>query len=107
MSKVGIAARITAIVAAAELANPMAARVYRLPPALRLRYDLWCSERARIDAEAGGPAAAFEAYLNGEIEAVDPPKDVADALQFNRVPVLTEAMSVSDCARAYDEFKGT
>lgn len=105
MSKIGITARIAAIVAAAEQANPLATRIYRLPPALRIRYDRWRGECDRAFAEAGDPADAFAAHLAGEIETPEPPRAVADALQFGSAPVLTEAMSVAECARIYDEFR--
>lgn len=105
MSKIGITARIAAIVAAAEQANPLATRIYRMPPALRIRYDRWRDECARIMDEAGDPADAFEAYLAGAIVTPEPPRAVADALQFESAPVLTEAMSVAECARIYDELR--
>lgn len=105
MSKIGIAQRIAAIVAAAEQANPLATRIYRLPPALRIRYDRWRDECERAFAEAGDPANAFEAYLAGAIETPEPPRAVADAFQFERAPALTEAMDVAECARIYDAFR--
>ena len=105
MSKIGIAARIAAIVAAAEQTNPLAARVYRLPPALRIRYENWRTECERAMAKHGDPAAAYAAYRIGEDDTPEPPRAVADVLQFKRPPVLTEAMSVAECARIYDEFR--
>ena len=104
MSKISITQRIAAIIAAAEQTNPLAARIYRLPPALRIRYDRWRDECERAFAQAGDPADAYAAYLAGELETPAPPRAVADALQFARAPVLTEAMDVAECARIYDKF---
>jgi hypothetical protein len=97
MSKIGIAARLAAILEAAESIDPMAARIHRLPAALRTRYETWRIECARIMDEAGDPAAAYEAYLDtGTWGTPDPPRAVATALELQSAPVLTVDMSERD-----------
>ncbi|WP_230832869.1 hypothetical protein [Qipengyuania citrea] len=99
MSKIGISARIAAIMEAAENIDPMAARIHRLPPALRARYETWRTECARIMDEAGDPAAAYDAYLDsGTWGTPDPPRDVAAALELQGAPVLTVDMSAQQVA---------
>lgn len=99
MSKIGISARIAAIMEAAENIDPMAARIHRLPPALRARYETWRTECARIMDEAGDPAAAYDAYLDsGTFSTPDPPRDVAAALELQGAPVLTVDMSAQQVA---------
>lgn len=102
MSKIGISARIAAIMEAAENIDPMAARIHRLPPALRARYETWRTECARIMDEAGDPAAAYDAYLDsGTWGTPDPPRDVAAALELQGAPVLTVDMSERDVAERW------
>ncbi|MEP3143317.1 hypothetical protein [Qipengyuania citrea] len=102
MSKIGISARIAAIMEAAENIDPMAARIHRLPPALRARYEAWRSECARIMHEAGDPAAAYETYLDtGTIGTPDPPRDVAAALELQGAPFLPADMSERDVAERW------
>lgn len=97
MSKIGIAARLAAIMEAAESIDPMAARIHRLPPALRARYEAWRAECARIMDEAGDPAAAYETYLDtGTWGTPDPPRDVAAALELQGAPFLPADMSERD-----------
>ena len=99
MSKIGISARIAAIMEAAENIDPMAARIHRLPPALRARYETWRTECARIMDEAGDPAAAYDAYLDsGTWGTPDPPRDVAKALDLQGAPFLSVDMSERDVA---------
>ena len=99
MSKIGISARIAAIMEAAENIDPMAARIHRLPPALRALYETWRTECARIMDEAGDPAAAYDAYLDsGTWGTPDPPRDVAAALELQGAPVLTVDMSAQQVA---------
>ena len=99
MSKIGISARIAAIMEAAENIDPMAARIHRLPSALRARYETWRTECARIMDEAGDPAAAYDAYLDsGTWGTPDPPRDVAAALELKGAPVLTVDMSAQQVA---------
>ena len=99
MSKIGISARIAAIMEAAENIDPMAARIHRLPPALRARYETWRTECARIMDEAGDPAAAYDAYLDsGTWGTPDPPRAVAAALELQGAPVLTVDMSAQQVA---------
>jgi hypothetical protein len=98
MSKIGIAARLAAIMEAAESIDPMAARINRLPPALRARYEAWRSECARIMDEAGDPAAAYEAMLDGALVTPDPPRDVAKALDLQGAPFLSVDMSERNVA---------
>ncbi|MCD1590382.1 hypothetical protein K7H13_06370 [Qipengyuania citrea] len=84
---------------AAENIDPMAARIHRLPPALRARYETWRTECARIMDEAGDPAAAYDAYLDsGTWGTPDPPRDVAAALELQGAPVLTVDMSAQQVA---------
>lgn len=99
MSKIGISARIAAIMEAAESIDPMAARIHRLPPALRARYEAWRFECARIMDEAGNPAAAYETYLDtGTWGTPDPPRDVAAALELQSAPFLSDDMSAQQVA---------
>ena len=102
MSKIGISARIAAIMEASESIDPMAVRIHRLPPALRARYEAWRSECARIMDEAGDPAAAYEAYLDsGTWGTPDPPRDVAAALKLQGAPFLSVDMTVRDVAEVW------
>lgn len=102
MSKIGIAARLAAIMEAAASIDPMAVRIHRLPPALRARYEAWRSECARIMDEAGDPAAAYEAYLDsGTFSTPAPPRDVAAALELQGAPFLSSDMSERDVAERW------
>ena len=99
MSRVSIARRLAAILEAAERVDPQAARVHRMKPAVRARYETWCSECARITDDAGGPEAAFAAYLeSGEWGTPAPPADVTQALGLEAVPVLSDDMSDTEIA---------
>tara|TARA_R100001129_G_scaffold184676_1_gene170209 strand:- start:615 stop:941 length:327 start_codon:yes stop_codon:yes gene_type:complete len=94
MSRVSIARRLQAILEAAERVDPQAARVHRMTPALRARYEVWQQQCAAITDAAGGPEAAFAAYLEcAEWGAPSPPADVTQALGLEAVPVLTDDMS--------------
>lgn len=101
MSRVSLNSRLRAILDAAERIDPRAAKVHRLSPALRLRYDAWRAEceaiHARYERE-GGPAAAYEAMLAGTLVTPDPPRDVAKALGIVDAPQLPETMSETELA---------
>lgn len=101
MSKIGISARIAAIRNAAESIDPVTTRVHRLPPALRARYEAWRAECARIMDEAGDPAAAYEAMLDGALVTPDPPRDVAEALDLQGAPFLSDDMSAQQVAAVW------
>ena len=105
MSRVSLSRRLQAVLEAVENIDPQAARVHRMKPATRLRFDVWQAECTRVMAEHGDPAAAFAAYLAGELETPDPPKDVAEALRLRPAPVLREGMSVHECAEIYEQLK--
>lgn len=99
MSRISLNSRIRAIIDAAERIDPFAAKVHRLPPALRLRYDAWRAECEAIGARYerdGGPGAYYEAMLDGKIVASDPPRDVATALGLAGAPVLLDTMSAAE-----------
>lgn len=101
MSRVSLTRRLAAVLEAAERIDPLVARVYRLPPALRLRYDAWRAEcdaiYARLERE-GGPAAIYAAMIEGELVTPDPPRAVAVALGLNGGPTLLDTMSVQEAA---------
>ena len=86
MSRVSLSRRLQAALEAVENINPQAARVHRMKPATRLRYNIWRAECERVMAEYGDPAAAFAAYLAGE-------------------PIMTAEMATAQCAAIYEQFK--
>ena len=93
MSRVSIGRRIAALLNAAERIDPRATRVYRLPPALRLKYDRWRADCEAMETD-GEPDAAYRTYLDtGHSDAPPMPRDVADALGVAGAPVLTVDMS--------------
>ena len=98
MSRVSLNRRLEAVLAAAERVNPQAAAVYRLPPALRQRYEAWRAQCDAITAEYGEGAALYEAMLSGELVTPDPPRAVAEALGLNAGPIVTDTMSVQQAA---------
>ena len=104
MSKIGLSARLAAILDTAERINPMAARVHRLPPALRIRYDNWRSECDRLHDEIEREhesGASYAAYLDGKFATPEPPRAVAGALGLLAVPVLLESMTLREVAAIY------
>ena len=102
MSRVSLNRRLEAVLVAAERVDPLAARVHRLPPALRQRYDAWRAECAVIYARyKGSEGGVYEAYLAGELVTPNPPRAVAEALELNSEPVLLKSMSVDDLAKIY------
>lgn len=99
MSRVSLNRRLEAVLAAAERVNPQAAAVYRLPPALRQRYEAWRTECDRLTDEMGGGEALYAAYLeSGEWPLPDPPRAVAEALGMNTGPVLLDTMTLQQAA---------
>lgn len=99
MSRVSLARRLAAILEAAERVDPQAARVHRMKPAVRARYEVWQQQCAAIIEEAGGPEAAFAAYVEtGEWGTPSPPRDVATALGVEEAPVMLETMSDAEIA---------
>lgn len=105
MSRVSLNRRLEAILAAADRIDPVAARVHRLPPALRQRYDVWRAQCDRLTDGMGGGAALYEAYLeSGEWPLPDPPRAVAEALGLNGGPIVTDAMSVQQAADLWAEM---
>ena len=102
MSRVSLNRRLEAVLAAAERVDPVAARVYRLPPALRQRYDVWRAQCDRLTEEMGGGEAVYRTYLeSGEWPLPDPPRAVAEALGMNAGPVLLDTMSLAETAELY------
>ena len=106
MSRVSLNRRLEAILAAAERVDPVAARVYRLPPALRQRYDTWRAQCDAVQAQYGDGAALYEAMLSGELVTPDPPRAVAEALGLNAGPIVTDTMSVQEAADLYASMIG-
>lgn len=105
MSKIGLAARLVAILDAAERVDRMAARVYRLPPALAVRYENWQAECDRIAAEQAFPGAMYAQYLEaGEWPTPAPSRAVAEALRIERAPVLSEDMTERDAADLWNSM---
>lgn len=104
MSRVSLNRRLAAVLDAAERIDPIAVRLYRLPPALRVRYDIW---RAECDAIAtryensANSGALYEAMLDGEFVTPDPPRAVAEALGWIDVPVLPETLTLNDLAELW------
>ena len=99
MSRVSLNRRLEAVLAAAERANPQAAAVYRLPPALRQRYNAWRAQCDTITDEIGSGGALYAAYLeSGEWPLPDPPRAVAEALGLDGGPIVTDTMSVQQAA---------
>lgn len=104
MSRVSLSRRLDAIRNAAERIDPQASRVFRMPPALRMRYDLWRAECDRMHDEierVHGPGASYVAYLDGTFATPDPPRAVAEALGVIDMPVLLESMSLVEVAATY------
>lgn len=101
MSRVSLNRRLEAVLAAAERVDPVAARVMRLPPALRQRYDAWRAQCDAIMAEYGEGAALYEGMLSGELVTPDPPRAIAEALGLNAGPLLLDTMSVRELADIY------
>ncbi|MEO9623175.1 MAG: hypothetical protein ABJF09_08975 [Qipengyuania citrea] len=102
MSRVSLNRRLEAVLAAAERVDPVAARVYRLPPALRQRYDVWRAQCDRLTDELGGGEALYAAYLeSGEWPLPDPPHAVAEALGLDGGPIVTDTMSLAETAELY------
>lgn len=99
MSRVSLNRRLEAVLAAAERVNPQAAAVYRLPPALRQRYDVWRAQSDRLTEEMGGCEALYAAYLeSGAWPLPDPPRAVAEALGLNAGPLLLETTTLQEAA---------
>jgi hypothetical protein len=110
MSRVSISRRLDAIRDAAERIDPQASRVFRMPPALRMRFDTWSAECARMHDEIErehGPGASFAAYLDGTFVTPDPPRAVAAALGAADMPMLTVEMSAQEVAQIYSDYAGT
>ena len=104
MSKIGLTARISALFDAAERADPFAARLHRLPPALRMRFELWRNECDRIHEQyerEGGPGASYAAMLDGTLVTPEPSRALAKALGFDSAPVLLETMTLREVADAW------
>lgn len=94
--------RLEAIREAAARIDPVAAAVYRMQPATRLRHDLWRSECNRIVDEMGGGEALYAHYLDtGEWPLPDPPRSVRDALSIEDAPTIPHDMSAADVAEVY------
>lgn len=99
MSRVSLNRRLEAVLAAAEGIDPLAARIHRLPPALRQRYDAWRAEcEAQCDYGNGG---AYERLLSGNLVLPDPPRAVAQAVGIERAPRLPGSMNLSDLSDLY------
>lgn len=99
MSRVSLSRRLAAILEAAERVDPVAARVHRMKPAVRARFEAWQAECACVVAEHGDPADVYAAYLEtDEWPMPPPPADVARALGLEAAPVLVETMSDADLA---------
>ena len=100
MSRVSLSRRLAAVLDAAEQIDPIAAKVHRLPDALRLRYDLWRTRCAEIKAEydSGG---IYDSMISGELVLPDPTRTVAEALGFERPPVLPDTLSMADLSEIY------
>lgn len=102
MSRVSFNRRLEAVLAAAERVNPFAARVYRMAPATRLRFDAWRTRCDRITAQLGGGEALYTAYLeSGEWPLPDPPRAVAEALGLNAGPIVTDTMTLRQAVELY------
>ncbi|MGX7926216.1 hypothetical protein ACWPMX_06540 [Tsuneonella sp. HG094] len=102
MSRVSLNRRLGAIIEAAERIDPIAARVYRLPPALHVRYDNWRAECDRAAAQYPDGAAMYEAFLSGEYRTPPMPRDVREALGLQPAPLLPETMTARDIADVWD-----
>ena len=98
MSRVSLNRRLEAVLAAAERVNPQAAAVYRLPPALRQRYDAWRAQCDAVQSQYGEGGALYEAMLSGELVTPDPPRAVAEALGLNAGPLLLETTTLQEVA---------
>jgi hypothetical protein len=110
MSRVSLSRRLDAIRNAAERIDPQAARVFRMQPAVRMRYDLWRREIDRMHDEIErehGPGASYAAYLDGTLATPDPPRAVAEALGAAAMPVLTVEMSTREVAEVYADYAAT
>ena len=95
MSRVSLNRRLEAVLAAAERVNPQAAAVYRLPPALRQRYDAWRTECDRA-AERYPGESLYQAILDGEYQTPQMPQmpqPLREALGMNAGAVLPATMS--------------
>ncbi|MBO6768315.1 MAG: hypothetical protein JJ901_08435 [Erythrobacter sp.] len=101
MSRVSFNRRLEAVLAAAERVNPQAAAVYRLPPALRQRYDAWRTQCDAVQSQYGEGGALYAAMLSGELVTPDPPRTVAEALGLNASPIVTDAMTLQQVADLY------
>jgi hypothetical protein len=107
MSKIGIAARLTAIREAAARIDPRIAAVHRMEPATRLRYENWrreCSAMLKQAEQEGGPGASFEAMLEGRLELPRPPRAVREALAIEDAPTIPRDASMADVAELYRQM---
>lgn len=93
MSRVSLSRRLEAVLAAAERVNPQAAAVYRLSPALRVRYTAWRAECDRAADRYPEGGALYEAMLSGEYQTPQMPQPLRDALGMNAGAVLPATMS--------------
>lgn len=92
MSRVSLSRRLEAVLAAAERVNPQAAAVYRLPPALRVRYTAWRAECERAAGRYPGESL-YQAILDGEYRTPAMPQPLREALGMNAGAVLPATMS--------------
>ncbi|WP_296722344.1 hypothetical protein [Erythrobacter sp.] len=98
---------MTVLIDRAEKHDPHAVRIYRMPPAVRAAHDLWrveCEAMIAAHVATGGPGAAYQAFLEGELMTPAPPRAVADALAMHGAPVLTADMSAADVAAIYQQM---
>ncbi|MGB3752751.1 MAG: hypothetical protein WA954_02515 [Parerythrobacter sp.] len=96
--------RLAAIVEAAERIDPYVARVHRLKPAMRMRYDMWRADCDLLHDEAqrnGGAGAAYEGMLDGTFTTPAPSRVLADALALADPPHLPDTMDTHDLAAAW------
>ena len=93
MSRVSLSRRLEAVLAAAERVNPQAAAVYRLSPALRVRYTAWRAECDRAADRYPDGSALYEAFLAGEYRTPQMPQPLREALHLQPEPVLPASMS--------------
>lgn len=110
MSRVSLNRRLAAVLDAAERIDPIAVRLYRLPPALRVQYDNWRSDCDAIAAQHENGAncgALYEAMLDGELVTPDPPRAVAAAFGWSEASILPNTLTLNDLAELWAEMVGT
>lgn len=107
MSRISLSRRLAALLEAAEQIDPRATAVHRMPPATRLRYELW---RVECDAvhERYAPGELYAAYLDTSEwpETPEPHPDVASALGMTDPPHIPADATTEEVASMYADMIG-